>query len=82
MQINEREFLMKKLMAERFAMIETILFLDTHPEDKEALCCLKKYRENYNKLYSEFEEKFGMLSPFSDTDCDSWKWIKSPWPWE
>ena len=32
--MNEKEHLMKRLMAERFAAIETILFLDTHPDDK------------------------------------------------
>ena len=39
--MTERQHLMKKLMAERFAAIETAIFLDTHPQDKKALKAFK-----------------------------------------
>lgn len=79
----EREFLMKKLMAERFALWEIVLFLDTHPNDEKALEAFNKYRESFFAVKKEYEDKFGMLTPFSDNKSNNkWTWIDSPWPWE
>ncbi len=81
--MTERQCLMKKLMAERFAAIETVLFLDTHPTDKKALADLRKYVNNTNMLRAEYEEKFGPLTPFSDVNNENcWTWINDPWPWD
>ena len=47
--MTERQHLMKKLMAERFAAIETAIFLDTHPRDEKRskrLGNIPKTREN------------------------------------
>ena len=60
--MTERQHLMKKLMAERFAAIETAIFLDTHPQDKKALKAFKEYSENTRKLKDEYENKFGALT--------------------
>lgn len=81
--MTERQFLMKKLMAERFAAIEVVLFLDTHPNDKKALADLRKYVNNTKALRAEYEEKFGPLTAFSDVcNENKWTWIDDPWPWD
>ena len=81
--MTERQHLLKKLMAERFAAIETAMFLDTHPKDKKALDALKIYVCNYKELKNEYEKKFGPMTIFSDAGNEnSWSWINDPWPWD
>ena len=81
--MTERQHLLKKLMAERFAAIDTSLFLDTHPKDKKALDAMKIYVANYRELRDEYEKKFGPLTSFSVTENqNTWTWINDPWPWD
>ena len=80
--MTERQHLMKKLMAERFATIETAIFLDTHPQDKKALKAFKEYSENTRKLKDEYENKFGALTAENAATDNSWTWICDPWPWD
>lgn len=73
----------ERLMAVQFAIVELQLFLDTHPEDVEAL-------EDHNRLVEKFEieqkryiEKYGPLVNFgfAKSKCP-WQWVTSPWPWD
>lgn len=81
--MTERQHLLKKLMAERFAAIETSIFLDTHPNDKKALEAMRKYVACYKELRDEYEKKFGPLTAFSDVGNENtWTWINDPWPWD
>lgn len=80
--MTERQHLMKKMMAERFAAIETALFLDTHPNDAKALKAFGEYTENTRKLRNEYENKFGALTASNAADGKSWTWICDPWPWD
>ncbi len=65
-------------MALRFAMWELHLYLDTHPDDEEKLCLLNSYKEKYAAALSEYESKYGPLSPATGSGC---KWINTPFPW-
>ena len=81
--MNERNYMLKKLMEARFALLEITLFLDTHPNDCDALAAFREYRKKYLKAYKDFEEKFGALTPFSENPSEtSWQWINDPWPWQ
>lgn len=71
----------RRLRELSFAVYETVLYLDGHPDCPEAL-------EHYNALIAEleqvtdeYEEKYGPLTIYSNS-CDTWKWVSSPWPWE
>ncbi len=80
--MTNREALLEKIAAARFAQIELQLYLDTHPSDSRALRSFKQYQATADKLTAEFEENYGPLTP-SDTYGDtSWEWVNSPWPWE
>jgi len=80
--MNEREMLLKKIQAEDFAVYETVLFLDTHPEDKAALAFYNTHRDNVEKLKAEYMEKFGPLTIYDSRASDHWHWVDKPWPWE
>ena len=46
---NNRQTLMKRVQMYEFALVEAGMFLDTHPQDREAL----KYHQKYSKLRAE-----------------------------
>lgn len=78
--MKERNKLLNKVRMYNFAIIEANLFLDTHPENKDALMYLKKVNELYEKAKSEFVARYG---PLKVTDVtENFDWVKGPWPWE
>ena len=79
----ERNKLLKELSEVEFAFHDTALYLDTHPNDREALAALKNYKQRYNELKKAYEDNCGMLSRFSPNNSDkTWTWIANPWPWD
>ena len=75
-----REELMKKLMAYKFAINDMSLFLNTHPDDEKALKYHNEYVWEYNKIKEEYEKEYGPIT--FETEMDSWKWVTEKWPWE
>lgn len=80
--MNEREMLLRRLSSAQFAAFELHLFLDTHPNDAEALSAIRKYEEKAAALRAEFESKFGPLQAGDTYGDTSWKWLSDPWPWD
>lgn len=78
--MTEREILNNKISTYQFAIIDTQIYLDTHPHDKKALFQIKEYKEKLRPLVEEYEEKFGPLKKSSSTT--KWDWINNPWPWD
>ena len=62
--------------AAAFAAWEMRLYLNTHPNDKEALAL-------FRKLCKEAEAE-NYATTFLEDDCCTkcWSWVKNPWPWE
>ena len=59
-----------------FVLWELRLYLNTHPNDKEALAL-------FRKLCKEVEEPNYATSFLKDDGCSNgWNWVKNPWPWE
>lgn len=65
-----------------FSMYDTVLFLDTHPTDREAIAYfneMKQARKNALKIY---QKKFApLLLDGVDANCE-WTWGMEPLPWE
>lgn len=65
-----------------FVMTELLLYLDTHPDDLEAIEYYNKMKEKYKKAVKIYEDKIGPLT-FTSVDCDNyWTWVATPMPWE
>ncbi|MCL6477312.1 MAG: spore coat protein CotJB [Peptococcaceae bacterium] len=78
-----RMSLLRQIMELQFTAIELNLFLDTHPENQEALRDIKNVNERLRALVDEYERLYGPLTPFSTrTGQEKWLWIEEPWPWE
>ena len=78
---NEQKNMLKALQSLNFALVDTSLFLDTHPNNQRALDYYRKKSEAYMILKDEYTKKYG---PFTMADAagDSWNWVDKPWPWQ
>lgn len=62
--------------AEAFSLWELRLYLNTHPDDREALGL-------FRRLCAEAQEP-NYASAFLNAECSAgkWEWVDDPWPWE
>ena len=76
-----REELLKKVQALGFAKTEAELFLDTHPDCKQAL---EYHRDVTEKLKAAAEEYSAKYSPLTAGAVlgDKWSWANGAWPWQ
>ena len=77
-----RATLMRQIQQHGFALVEANLYLDCHPYCKKAIEYFKCQKALYDKYVAEYENNFGPLTAHASYDCEEWKWVKEPWPWE
>lgn len=67
-----------------FTIYETLLYLDTHPNDQEALQFFHKYNRLREHALKEYARLYGPLtiSTANDRESQNWEWMNQPWPWE
>lgn len=80
--MNEREMLLKRVQVCDFALNDAALFLDTNPENTEALAYYKKYLRLREEAVGAFTAKFGPLTKSDYDGGPRWKWVDGPWPWQ
>ena len=71
-----------ELMALDFAIDEMGLYLDTHPEDSEALELFNSYIKLAQQGRAKYEAAFGPLAKRYVSEDGQYTWINNPWPWE
>ncbi len=71
-----------ELQALAFAIQELALYLDTHPDDKEALELYRAYQKADQQAMMEYGEKCGPLNHKMPVNCKRYSWLDDPWPWE
>lgn len=80
---NERETLLYQVMQYKFALIELNLYLDTNPNDAEAVALYNKYLAIEKQMCDKYESMYGPLTLDSNyLGKNTWNWKNSPWPWE
>ena len=71
------------LTEKSFEALDLQLYIDTHPDDSEAIM---KYNESVRALailQNEFEKAHGPLYSFTSLSNESrFTWVDAPWPWE
>lgn len=65
-----------------FAMIELMLYLDTHKKDEEALCEYQKMQQMYNDSMAVYEKMYGTIVFNQVHSEDIFTWVETPMPWE
>lgn len=80
---NEREKDLYKLQEMAFAAHDINLYLDTHPNDSNAIRLYNDYNRQEQMLNNAYERKYGPvdLSDNEGLSMTPWAWIKEPWPW-
>ena len=78
----DRSRLGRQMTAEQFAMFDTQLYLDTHPNDMVAMNMFNSYKKAHDEYKKQFEAQFGPLTAEGGAPGESWAWVRDPWPWE
>ncbi|TYR80795.1 spore coat protein CotJB [Priestia megaterium] len=74
---------LKEIQAIDFVLVELTLYLDTHPNDYEAMKQFNECAQRSQQLKRDFEVKFGPLQQYGNSYTDAnWSWGTAPWPWQ
>lgn len=65
-----------------FAALDASLYLDSHPDDKEALAFFHHFNRARQQALKEYAMRFGPLNLDTVQEDCTWKWATQPWPWE
>ncbi|MCC8139575.1 MAG: spore coat protein CotJB [Lachnospiraceae bacterium] len=66
-----------------FAVVESNLYLDTHPEDPAALAYFEENKMLREQALKDYAALYGPLNIDCATGMDGkWDWVEQPWPWE
>jgi spore coat protein JB len=75
--------LLEELQAIQFVLVELTLYLDTHPDDEQAIEQFNQFARQSQVMANKFEKKFGPLFNFGlSTSRAPWQWLEQPWPWQ
>lgn len=84
MNVMDRSTMLQQINEISFAAYDTLLFLDTHPNDQQALQFYREMSQKRNAAMEEFGRIYGPLTV--DCTCatngNRWQWIDQTWPWE
>jgi len=67
-----------------FAVNDIALYLDTHPDDMDALEYFQEHCKVRNQALKEYARLYGPLTinTADDSSSDCWQWSMQPFPWE
>lgn len=65
-----------------FQVVDTQLFLDTHPQDAEAIKNFNYYSDLRKSAMETYASLYGPLTIDTANPTNYWAWAKTPWPWE
>jgi spore coat protein JB len=75
--------LMEELQAVDFVLVDLTLYLDTHPEDYEAIKQYNTFAKQRGLLKKNFESCYGPLQQYGNSYSSyPWNWDDAPWPWQ
>ncbi len=75
--------ILEELQAVDFVILELTLYLDTHPDDYNAIQQFNMYVKTRKQIKNRFEKEFGPLTHFGYSYSDyPWNWKDAPWPWQ
>lgn len=81
-QIPDCRDLMKSIYKIGFSLDDMILYLDTHPKDREALDYYQKLRKEYHELIRTYSRNYGPLFAKDVHNENYFSWVNRPMPWE
>jgi spore coat protein JB len=74
---------MEELQAVDFVLVELTLYLDTHPEDYDAINQFNQFAKERRRLKKVVESMYGPLQQYGNSYSGyPWNWSDGPWPWQ
>ncbi|WP_284141265.1 MULTISPECIES: spore coat protein CotJB [unclassified Virgibacillus] len=75
--------LLEDIQAVDFVLVELTLYLDTHPNDYDAIEQFNYCAKESRTLKNHFEKQFGPLMQYGRSYSNyPWDWGQTPWPWQ
>lgn len=74
--------LLKKISELEFAITELNLYLDTHPENAEALEMLTKLSASLKSIKYDYDAKCPPLCVTDVSNNVPFEWVQGKWPWQ
>ena len=75
--------MLEEIQANDFVALELNLYLNTHPNDFEAIKQFNDVSLKSMEMKVEFEKHFGPLMNFGRSFSNyPWNWKDAPWPWQ
>ena len=83
-QQPDKKSLLNEINECSFAVNDMLLYLDTHPTDREALAYCEDHIAMRNKALKEYAVLYGPITidTADDASSECWEWVNTPWPWE
>lgn len=83
-RFNSRDELMRTINEVSLAVNDIALYLNTHPDDENALAYFREKVMERNEALKEYAVNYGPLTiDTAKDDCSrQWDWVMQPWPWE
>lgn len=80
----DRDELLKKLSELDFIAVDLALFLNTHPDNSEAIQAYNQVITAADTVRMKYEEAYGPLCSFRSyaRNTNHWEWNNAPWPWQ
>lgn len=80
---NPRQACLVQVMMLEFTLHELNLYLDTHPNDQNALDRFHEIHQLVHEAREAYEKQYGPLTILSIHQKEvPWAWNQGPWPWE
>lgn len=80
--MSDREQMLNDIGILDFVLVELTLYLDTHPDDRNAMEYFNHYSRIKNQMSREFSQKYFPLTKDMAEGGKEWRWGMAPLPWE
>lgn len=77
------EDLLMKIQELQFVAVDLNLYLDNHPQNKNAITDYNTVARELTNMKKLYESQNGPFCNFGCSESQSpWQWVNEPWPWE
>lgn len=80
--MSNKDQMLKDISIVDFVLVELMLYLDTHPFDRNAMDYFNHYSKIKNQMIKEFSQKYFPLTKDLAESNKEWRWGAAPLPWE
>ena len=80
--MNHADNLMLNVQAKSFLAHDLLLYLDTHPDDREAFHAYRNALRDRCEAVRAYEQHVRSLSPDGMNVRSGFDWVDGPYPWQ